>query len=103
MPIPFTQFMRPDGRKHPVTIERPPDIETLAKAIMQAGCRFEIEVLQTGAVSMEIVTDVPDPDLRNVVAIEICPNGPQVPEAVDRLVKSAVSTLKLNETKDQKQ
>ena len=95
--------MRPDGRKHPATIERPPEIETLAKAIMQAGCRFEIEVLLTGEVSMEIVRDVPEPDMDDSIAIEICPNGPQLPEAVDRLVKAAANTLRLYKIKDQKQ
>lgn len=95
MSISFTQFLRPDGRRGAVTIERPPDIEDLAKEIMRAGCRFEIEVLTTSQVSMEIVRDVPDPDIDDSIAIEICDNGPEVPLAVDRLVKTAAHELKL--------
>lgn len=101
MPIPFTQFKRPDGRKVPVTIERPPEVEALAKSIMQAGCRFEIEVLMTGQISMEIVRDVPDPDIYDSIAREICSNGPAVDTAVDKMIRDAAALLET--LKDQKQ
>jgi hypothetical protein len=91
--IPFTQFLMPDGRKTTVTIERPREIEEFAKAIMRRGYRFEIEMLSTGEVSMEIVRDVPDPDVDDLLANEICPNGPPVPEHVDKMIREALEYL----------
>lgn len=95
MSIPFTQYLLPNGRRSAVTIKRPAKIEALAQKIIAAGCRFEIEMLQTGEVSMEILKDVPDPDLDDSVAMEICTNGPEVPVAVDKMVADAVKILHL--------
>lgn len=99
--IPFIQYLRPHGEQRPVTVKRSPEIEDLAWAIIRAGHRFEIEELTTGEVSMEIVRDVPTPDVEDSIAILICANGPTkedilgVPEAIDRLVREAAETLKL--------
>lgn len=79
----FTQFLRPDGRQKTVEIERPAEIETLAKKVLAKGLRFEIEELQTGDVSMTVSDG--DEDL----FIRICPNGPDVPLNVDLLVREA--------------
>lgn len=79
--IPFTQFLRPDGRPVPVRIERPDDIATKAEAIIARGYRFECESLSTGDVSLTITNDK-----RGDVEIEVVPNGPEVPLAVDRLI-----------------
>lgn len=97
MSIPFTQFLMPDGRQVPVMISRPAEIEQQARAIIERGYTFEIEMLRTGEVSMEIIKRVPpfiDQD-DEVIASELCHNGPTageslgVPEAVDRMVKAA--------------
>jgi hypothetical protein len=91
MSIPFTQYMRPDGRKVPVSVERPEEIEAAAHAFIARGGWFECEELMTGHVSLTacaIVDDEPDD-----VAIEICRNGPEVPTAVDRLVRKASEIL----------
>lgn len=99
MSIPFTQFLMPDGRRRSITIDRPAPIEDLAKQIIAAGFRFEIEMLQTGQVSMEIVKDVPDPGVADSVAIEICHNGPTegdnlgVPDAVDKMIQYAAKRI----------
>lgn len=93
--IPFRQYLRPDGRQAAVNIERPEAIEAIARAILAAGCRFEAEVLLTGEASFEVVRDVADPDVEDSIAIEIVPNGPEVPAAVDRLVMAAAATLGL--------
>lgn len=95
MSIPFTQFLMPDGRSRNVNIKRPAEIEAQAKKIIEAGHRFEIEVLGTGEISMEIVRDVPDPDISDSIAMEICPNGPEVPTCVDKMIADAVTLLKL--------
>lgn len=79
--ISFTQYMRPDGRAVPVKIARPVDIAAKAEAIIARGLRFECEHLMTGDVSLTIT----DPD-EGDVDIEVVPNGPEVPAAVDRLI-----------------
>ena len=81
--IPFMQYLRPDGRKRPTSIDRPDDIATKAIRIIAAGYRFEIEELTTGDVSMTIF----DPDKGIDVAIEVCPNGLAVTASVDKLIK----------------
>ena len=78
--IPFTQYMRPDGRRVEISIERPEEICKKAEAIINAGYCFEIEVLTTGLVSMTISDDEADHDM------EIVDNGPGVPVAVDRMI-----------------
>jgi len=82
MAIPFTQYLRPDGRRRSVEIERPEDIERKALQIIQAGYVFECEHLTTGHASFTIADPVKGED----VAIEVVPSGPAVPDAVDRLV-----------------
>ena len=83
--IPFIQYKMPHGHKVLVDITRPELIETMAKRLLDFGARFEIEMLSTGEVSMECVMGAED----STLAIELCPNGPEVPKAVDRLVDAA--------------
>lgn len=90
MAVPFTQYLRPNGRKAPVTIERPPEIEALARRLIEGGCTFELELLSTGVVSMECVGPTDEHGDPDSLAVELVPNGPGVPPAVDRLVADAV-------------
>lgn len=87
--IPFTQFLRPDGRKREVRIERPTPVARAALRLIEAGYRFECEELSTGHASLTVV----DPKDEVDIAIEVVPNGPEVPGAVDRLVKMALDHL----------
>lgn len=84
--IPFTQYLLPDGRRQTITIERSPEIEAKAATIIAAGLRFETEVLSDGAT---VSLTVSDPVEEEDVAIELVPNGPGIPDAVDRLVEAA--------------
>jgi hypothetical protein len=79
--IPFTQYLRPDGRPVPVSISRPDEISAIAGQIMAAGYRFECEHLSTGHASLTIAGRDDDAD------IEVVVNGPEVPIAIDRMVK----------------
>jgi hypothetical protein len=79
--IPFTQYLRPNGRQVEVSIDRPEDVSKLAERIIAAGYRFEVEELTTGHASFTIAGPEGDED------IELCMNGPKVPGAVDTLVK----------------
>lgn len=84
--IPFTQYLRPDGRKKETGIERPEEVEALAHSFIEAGGKFEAEVLSDGQVSLTACQEI-DGEWQDV-AIEICANGPGLPETVDRLVHS---------------
>jgi sensor histidine kinase regulating citrate/malate metabolism len=78
----FTQYLRPDGRKTAVMIDRPDYIAKAADFIRSNGFRFEIEELSTGQVSMTISDDEDDYHRK------ICDNGPDVPATVDELIKT---------------
>jgi len=85
--ITFTQFVRPFGRPRENSILRPGPIEVMAIELHEAGFRFEMEELQTGEVSFEIVHR--DDQDHERATMRICPNGPQVPATVDDLITAA--------------
>ncbi len=95
--IKFTQFLRPDGRRKQIGIERTPDVEAIADKLVEAGCSFEIEVLRNGVVSMEVVRDVEpendDDDGHRVLASEIVANGTLVNGCVDEMMRNAEGRL----------
>ena len=91
MSIPFTQYMRPDGRKVPVTIARPDEIESLAQAFIDRGGWFECEHLTTHEVSLTACFNVDDEP--EDIAIRVVPNGPEVPGAVDELVREVTKWM----------
>jgi hypothetical protein len=78
--IAFTQYLRPSGRRETVRIDRPDEIAAKAQRILAAGFCFECEVLMDGHVSFTIAGDEDD------VEIEVVPNGPDVPAAIDRMI-----------------
>lgn len=91
MSIPFTQYLRPTGKKVQVEIDRHPDVERDAYAFINSGGYFECEELTTGHASLtagHLSYDEGD------VAIEVVLNGPDVPAAVDRLVEKACKWLR---------
>ncbi len=83
--IPFTQFMYPNGHKVETGIDRPTEVWAKAMALIAQGFRFEAEVLQSsGEISLTIADDEED------LAIQVCPNGPEVETAVDKLIMDFV-------------
>lgn len=93
--IPFTQFLRPNGRRVDVWIERPEPIVAKAREIIAAGYEFQCEELTTGHAHLTISDGEDD------VAGELCMNGPAVPDAVDRLV-SGFTTAALSRQESDK-
>ena len=90
--IQFTQFLRPNGRRALVTIERAGDVEADASLLSSFGARLEIEELRTGLVSIEILADNPaEPEEPHCLAHELVANGPGVPDAVDTAVRKALA------------
>lgn len=78
--IPFTQFLRPDGERLDVWINRSNEVTAKAKLIVEALFNFEAEVLSNGDVSLTVSDAFGD------YAFQIVPNRKAVPEAVDRLI-----------------
>jgi len=91
--IEFTQFLLPNGRREQVRIPVDKEIYGLASQLTTKGYRFEIEVLRTGHVSMEVCRETEEGEAE-VLANEIVPNGPEIPEAVNRMIRSATTALK---------
>lgn len=79
----FTQYLLPDGRTKEVTIDISDDLRSQYENIRNAGARLECEVLTTSEVSLTIT----DPEEGVDFAIQVVPNGPDVPKAVDRLIR----------------
>ena len=92
--IPFTQYLRPNGRTKPITIDRPDNISALAHKIIEAGYQFEAEVITTGDASFTITGPEGDED------IEIAFDGKDVSGAVDRLVMRFAKQIGLVEPSD---
>lgn len=69
-------------------IDRPDDIGEKAKRLLDSGCRLEIEMLQTGEISMAVERDQEDGEI-DLLAQKICSNGPALPAAVDELINEA--------------
>lgn len=89
----FTQYLRPNGRQTTVWIERSPEIAALAQQVLAAGYHFDIEELMDRTVSMTVESNIPHDDEQAPIAIELCPNGPEVPAAVDRLIRTAAERI----------
>ena len=91
--IPFTQYLRPDGRKVSLEIEAPAEVEAMAKRLMDHGWRFECEVLTTGECSFTIVGEDPETGEEGDLAIETGPNDATVQDMVARLMRSGMLLL----------
>lgn len=81
--IPFTQYVRPNGRQEQVTIDLPDDCFTKYEELRAAGLRLTAEVLSTGHASFCIE----DRELGDF-AITLCPNGEKVPETIATMIRS---------------
>lgn len=81
--IPFTQFLRPNGRKQDVRTTDPSytdDDLKKAQEIIDVGFRFEIEQLMDGMISMTISDSDGD------YVHKLCSNNIDVPATVKRLI-----------------
>ena len=83
MSIPFTRYVRPDGDPRPGSFDVPEPVERMAERLIEAGVLFDVEVLQTGEVSMTAMLD------DECLAIKVVPNRVGVALAVEHLVLAA--------------
>ena len=79
--IEFTQHLMPKGRPQTVRIEMSEEVAAKARDIIAAGFRFECEMLGDYQTISLTITDTEADH-----AIEVVPNGPEVPKAIDRMV-----------------
>jgi hypothetical protein len=89
----FTQFLRPDGHRRLINIQRPDAIEQKAVALLRARARLEAEILTTGEVSLTVEMDDSNGECVTL-AHEIGANGPNVPGMVDILIERTFETLR---------
>ena len=88
--IKFTQYLRPNGRTTEIDIDRSTEIEKKAIDLIKLNCKFEIEELMTGMVSMTV--EYPyghEKREESPFVMELVPNGSKVPEIVDKLINRA--------------
>lgn len=78
----MTQYLLPDGRKRHTYMPAPDAVFAKAQSIMDAGMRFEAEVLNTGDVS----TTITHPDYGDL-DITIHANGPGLHEAIHAMIE----------------
>jgi len=89
--IPFTEYKLPNGRQ--VDMDFPcygDDLAEKAQAILDAGFRFDIEILRNGIVSATIggqkQWEEGDEPEDGDVAMLLFPNGPDVPRNIRKLI-----------------
>lgn len=91
MSIPFTQYLRPNGRQRAIEIDMPVEIEELAQRFIEAGGSYEAEILTTGDVSL--TASFPVDGEPEDIAIALAPNGPGIDDAVESVVRDSVKWL----------
>ncbi len=78
MTIPFTQYHLPNGRRTQEEFETDSvAIDRLAQKVIEAGGKFEMEILTTGEVSFTCAARVPDGDggtYEADIAMSLCRN-----------------------------
>jgi hypothetical protein len=88
--IPFTQYLMPYGHTRTAGFDADPETEAAAKKLIKVGYRFTAEILSTNEVSFTCESVKPDADGEiDLLAIELCANGPEVDEAMRKMVKEA--------------
>ncbi len=93
MIIPFIQYLRPHGRKKNISIEVDQVTGEMAKELINAGARFEIEELSTGLVSLECINaEVDEDDSMFYLAGKLAPNT-GMKKAVAELIKQAYERM----------
>jgi len=89
--IPFTQFLRPDGRRKDTWIDMPVEVELQARRFIEEGGSYTSEILPGNDVSLCAEFTV-DGERQDVVCIIVL-NGPDVVAGVTRLVYESYEFL----------
>ena len=92
MPIPFIRKL-PNGHRKTEQVERPVGIENQARAFLDRGGRYLIEVQTDLKVHLMAILDVPRdgiPGTEEIAHLE-CDNGPGILSKVDELVRASIN------------
>ncbi len=87
-PIPFTEYIRPNGETKQINFNRSQKVAEKALKIIARGGMFTIEELSTGVISiaLELEHDDYDIELTDIHNVGV---------AIDRLINRVFDTLKL--------
>lgn len=83
MNVPFTQYLRPNGREVSLNISVPSKHRDRVEAILAAGYTFGVEMLSRGN---EISLTISDDDTDWVCLV--VPNGPLILPTIEELIES---------------
>ena len=97
MSILVKQYLMPDGRTQYLATEQPPEVEAKAHEMLDFGFVFDIEMLQTGAISMTCMWEHNRKEI--CLSQEISSNGPEITEKTKLLVENAYTVWKSSYTK----
>lgn len=89
------QYLMPDGRQRNVLTELPESSRIDYVDMQRAKCRFEIEILRNGLVSVTITSADEDVD------IEVIPNGPEVQPAMVKMLARRLWNMIMTEAHEQ--
>lgn len=84
MKVDVVQFLRPNGREQVGQMELPDSAAAAYEKMIRDGCRFEAEILTTGAVSVTISNHERDLD------ISLTDNGPAIQEGMVKMLERYV-------------
>lgn len=85
--------MNPGGKRLLSQIDRGPEVEKLACEFIACAGRYLIEIRQDGKVHLMAIIDKAEGCTE--VAHEAVENGPELPKAVDRLIRESVKYIPL--------
>ena len=86
MTVEVTQYLRPDGRQELMHTDISDDCRGAYIAMQERGWRLAAENLTTGEISLTVEDLLCGMD----VEIEVVPNGPEVPLAIERILKRSM-------------
>jgi hypothetical protein len=93
--IPFTQFLRPSGERRQTFIDMPREVALLAKRFLEEGGRYTSEMIRPGEVNLCAEFTIDD-ERRDIVSL-IAQNGPDIVDAVEKLIRESYKFLQEHE------
>lgn len=82
MMIDLVQYVHPHGRIKTIQLEVSDLLDVEYKRILDSGCRFAVEILLDGKISLTIEDPVADND----VLIEVVRNGPAIKYVLEKML-----------------
>lgn len=87
--IEFSHSLKASGRLVPWFIQRPLDVEAMARDLESEGCEFHMERMASGLMSLSVLRPPQDVPL----AVLVCEGGMSLAGGVDALMRMAQRQL----------